>query len=44
MSTDKTEVMRLAAEGQVIEKHEDIMKDPYVFEFTDLPQLPIYKA
>lgn len=43
LSTDKTEVMRLASEGQVIEKPEDILKDPYIFEFTGLPQLPVYK-
>lgn len=43
LSTDKEEVMRLAKEGQVIEKPEDIIKDPYVFEFTGLPALPVYK-
>ena len=43
LSSDKDEVLRLAAEGQVIEKPEDILKDPYVFEFTGLPQLPVYK-
>ena len=42
LSTDKKEVMRLAAEGQTIEKPEDILKDPYIFEFTGLPQLPVY--
>ena len=34
--------MKLAQEGQVIEKPEDILKEPFVFEFTGLPQLPIY--
>ena len=42
LSSDKNEVMRLAKEGQVIEKPEDILKEPYVFEFTGLPQLPVY--
>ena len=42
LSTDKQEVMRLAKEGQIIEKPEDILKEPYVFEFTGLPQLPVY--
>ena len=42
LSADKKEVMRIAKEGQVIEKPEDILKDPYVFEFTGLPQLPVY--
>lgn len=42
LSSDKTEVMRLSQEGQIIEKPEDVIKDPYVFEFTGLPQLPVY--
>ena len=42
LSADKNEVLRLAQEGQVIEKPEDILKEPYVFEFTGLPQLPVY--
>ena len=43
LSTDKQEVMKLASEGQIIEKPEDILKEPYVFEFTGLPQLPVYE-
>lgn len=43
LSTDKQEVLRLASEGQVIEKPEDILKEPYIFEFTGLPQLPVYE-
>ena len=43
LSTDKQEVLRLAKEGQIIEKPEDLIKEPYVFEFTGLPQLPVYK-
>jgi hypothetical protein len=27
----------------IIEKPEDILKEPYVFEFTGLPELPVYK-
>lgn len=42
LSKDKQEVIRLAREGQIIEKPEDILKEPYVFEFTGLPQLPVY--
>lgn len=42
LSSDKNEVLRLAREGQIIEKPEDILKEPYVFEFTGLPQLPVY--
>ena len=43
LSTDKTEVLRLASEGQIIEKPADILKDPYVFEFAGLPAMPVYK-
>ena len=42
LSTDKDSVMKLAQEGQIIEKPEDILKEPFVFEFTGLPQLPTY--
>ena len=42
LSKDKDEVLKLAKEGQVIEKPEDILKELYVFEFTGLPQLPVY--
>lgn len=43
LSTNRDEVLRLAQQGQIIEQPEDILKDPYVFEFTGLPQLPVYK-
>ena len=42
LSTDKEEVLRLAKEGEIIERPEDILREPYVFEFTGLPQLPVY--
>ena len=42
LSRDKEEVMRLATEGQMIEKPEDILKDPYILEFTGLPELAAY--
>lgn len=42
LSRDKEEVMRLATEGQMIEKPEDIFKDPYILEFTGLPELVTY--
>lgn len=42
LSSDKDEVLRLASEGRIIERPEDILKEPYVFEFTGLPQLPVY--
>lgn len=42
LSTNKDKVIRLATEGQVIEKPEDAVKDPYVLEFLGLPELPEY--
>lgn len=36
ISRDKEEVMRLAKEGQVVEKPTDIIKDPVVLEFIGL--------
>lgn len=43
LSADRETVLRLAREGQIIERPADILKDPYVFEFTGLPQLPVYR-
>ncbi len=42
LSTNKDKVSRLAMEGQIIEKPEDAVKDPYVLEFLGLPELPEY--
>lgn len=42
LSRNKDEVMSLATEGQMIEKPEDIFKDPYILEFTGLPELVTY--
>lgn len=38
VAENKEEVKRLAEKGQEIEKPEDILKDPYVFEFVGLPE------
>jgi len=37
LSRDKKGVKQLAEKGQVIEKPMDILKDPYILEFLDLP-------
>lgn len=42
LSRDKSEVLRLASEGQTIATPKDIFKDPYVLEFTGLPELVTY--
>jgi len=42
LSRDKDEVMKLALQGQMIEKPGDLFKDPLVLEFTGLPELVTY--
>ncbi|NQV17652.1 MAG: DUF1016 domain-containing protein [Armatimonadetes bacterium] len=38
LSKDKKGVLKLAKEGQLFENVEDIIKDPYVFEFLNIPE------
>jgi len=38
LSTDKQGVLEIAEKGKEIQKAEDILKDPYVFEFLGIPQ------
>jgi len=40
---NKQKVLELAQKGQIIEKPEDIIKDPYVLEFLGLPENKIGK-
>jgi predicted nuclease of restriction endonuclease-like (RecB) superfamily len=42
LSRNKSEVMRLAKEGQTIEKPRDILKGPLVLEFLGLEEKPEY--
>lgn len=42
LSKDKNKVMQLARRGQIIEKPEDAVKDPYVLEFIGLPEKHYY--
>ncbi len=42
LSRDKDDALRLAAEGQVVEKASDLIKDPMVLEFLDLEEVPAY--
>lgn len=42
LSKDKKKVMELAKRGQIIEKPEDVIKDPYVLEFLGLPEKSYY--
>ncbi len=43
LSTDKEGVLALANEGHQIMKAQDIIRDPFVLEFTGLPQKKRYK-
>ena len=43
LSTDKEGILALANEGHQVMKAEDIIHDPYVLEFTGLPQKKRYK-
>ena len=38
LSKDKKKVMELAKRGQIMEKPEDMVKDPYVLEFLGIPE------
>ncbi len=38
LSKDKKGILKLSDEGQVIEKIEDIIRDPYILEFLNIPQ------
>ena len=40
---NKQKVLELAKDGQVIEKPDDILKDPYVLEFLGLPDAKLKK-
>ncbi len=42
LSSDKDGVFALAEQGQEISSASDIVKDPYVLEFLDLPQKQLY--
>ena len=42
LSRDKEKVKELAFKGQVIEKPEDVVKDPYILEFLVLEEQSNY--
>lgn len=42
LSKDKESILKLAQKGQVYNEGKDIIKDPYIFEFLNLPQKNIY--
>ena len=42
LSKNKKKVMEIAKRGQIVEKPEDAIKDPYVLEFLNLPEKSHY--
>jgi len=38
LSKDKSDVLQLSIKGQIIEKPQDAIKDPYILEFIGLPE------
>jgi predicted nuclease of restriction endonuclease-like (RecB) superfamily len=38
LSKDKEGVLKLANQGHIVEKPEDLLKDPFVLEFLDIPE------
>ena len=42
LSKDKNEILKLSEQGQIIEKPQDAVKDPYVLEFIGLPEQNTY--
>ncbi len=42
LSKNKDSIKQLALQGQIIDKPEDMIKDPSILEFTGLPELPEY--
>jgi predicted nuclease of restriction endonuclease-like (RecB) superfamily len=42
LSRNKSEILKLSTEGQLIERPQDAIKDPYILEFIDLPDQNFY--
>jgi len=42
LSKDKESIKQLAIQGQIIETSDDIVKDPYILEFTGFPEHKTY--
>lgn len=38
LSKDKEGILKLSEQGQIIDKEEDLVKDPYILEFLGLPE------
>ena len=43
LSKDKDRIIELSKSGQVVQSEQDLIKNPYVFEFLGLPENELYK-
>ena len=43
LSKDRNKILELAHKGQIIQSEQDLIKNPYVFEFLGLPEKDLYK-
>ena len=43
LSKDKDKILELAQKGQIVQSEQDLIKNPYVFEFLGLPEKVLYK-
>jgi predicted nuclease of restriction endonuclease-like (RecB) superfamily len=43
LSRNKKEIMELSKKGQIVEKPEDVLKEPYVLEFLGLDEMARYR-
>lgn len=42
LSHEKEKIKQLSSQGQIIQKVDDLIKDPYILEFVGLPELSTY--
>jgi len=42
LSKDKGKILELSKQGQIVQSEKDLVKDPYVFEFLNLPESNLY--
>lgn len=42
LSYEKEKIKQLSSQGQIIQKVDDLIKDPYILEFVGLPELSTY--
>ena len=43
LSKDKNQIFELSQKGQIIQSEQDLIRNPYIFEFLGLPEKELYK-